>query len=95
MSAERRRTGLFLAAAFLFSFVIWNAVFDAGIAEATRGFVREREADPNPRPVRIDLVMHAATVQSARRATGAGLLAFAAGAAAAIWWGRRRTRGSG
>jgi hypothetical protein len=91
MSAERRRTGFILAAAFLFAFVIWNAVFDAGIAEATRAFVREREADPNPRPVRIDLIMHAASIRSAQRASGAGLLAFTAAAAAGLWWRRRRT----
>jgi hypothetical protein len=77
MSADHRRRFLIFALALAAAFLVWNGVFDARIAEETRRFVRARNADPYPYPVRLDVPMHAAVVRSAWTATAAGAGAFA------------------
>ena len=89
MSADRRRHRLTVVLSLLFAFIVWNGVFDARIAEATRQFVRVRDADPHPHPVRIDLAMHAATVECAWEASGASVVALALALAGGAWWTRR------
>jgi len=90
MPADRRRARrLTIALSLLFAFIVWNGVFDARIAEATRQFTRQRDASADRRPVRIDLTMHAATVQCAWEATGAGIAALVIGLAVGAWWTRR------
>jgi len=90
MPADRRRARrVTIAFSLLFAFIVWNGVFDARIAEATRQFTRQRDASSDRRPVRIDLAMHTATVQCAWEATGAGIAALAAGLGVGAWWSRR------
>jgi hypothetical protein len=90
MPADRRRARrLTIALSLLFAFIVWNGVFDARIAEATRQFTRQRDASPDRRPVRIDLAMHSATVQCAWEATVAGIAALAVGLGVGTWWSRR------
>jgi hypothetical protein len=90
MSADRRRARRRTAAfSLLFAFIVWNGVFDARIAEATRQFTRQRDASADRRPVRIDLAMHAATAQCAWEATGAGVVALAVAFGVGAWWTRR------
>jgi hypothetical protein len=76
MSADRRGRIILIAVSLAAAFIVWNGVFDARIAEETRQFVRARNADPYPYPVRLDIPMHAAVVRSAWTATAAGAGAF-------------------
>ncbi len=92
MSAEWRRRIVLLAVSLAAAFIVWNGVFDARIAEETRRFVRARNADPHPYPVRLDVPMHAAVARSAWTATAAGAAAFAVTSAVGAWIGRTRSK---
>jgi hypothetical protein len=90
MSAEWRGRIILLILALVAAFIVWNGVFDARIAEETRRFVRARNADPYPYPVRLDVPMHAAVVRSAWTATAAGAGAFGLTVGVGVWIGRKK-----
>jgi hypothetical protein len=93
MSADRRGRIILVVLSVAVAFIVWNGVFDARIAEETRRFVRLRNADPYPYPVRLDVPMHAAVVRSAWIATAAAATALVVTFGAGVWVVRTR-RGS-
>jgi hypothetical protein len=90
MSADRRGRIILIAVSLAAAFIVWNGVFDARIAEETRQFVRARNADPYPYPVRLDIPMHAAVARAAWTASAAGVGAFALTFGVGVWIGRTR-----
>jgi hypothetical protein len=92
MSADRRGRIILLVLSLAVAFIVWNGVFDARIAEETRRFVKARNTDPYPYPVRLDVPMHAAVVRSAWMATAAGAGAFGLTLGGGLWVRRRGTK---